>query len=282
MNVTRSFDERVVARARQLAAGRSTALDRLIRTDPERLTRPCNTKLAIDGLNVLWYGNTRRSQDPWMREELHERPCVHRQVPAARRHAGCDARPSAPKSRGSRQPPAPHPLSQRMFVAASSRGEISRLAKHAKIYSANARISGLFVATTHHTRRCELEPPTAVRANARTKYPSRFRFAYHRHPLRAAAQCRPSTTNSSALRTDPPRVARFPLTPLLIDGPSSGHLLTVLPFRSISPPKRTRNEQRGLAHVLQPSINVATPILNVNEEYLPPKYPAVYLTTSEC
>ena len=137
MSATRSFDERVVARARQVAAGRSTALDRLIRTDPERLTRPGNTKSAIDKRNALWYGNTGRSQDPWMREELHEQPGVHRQVPAAQRHAGCDARPSAPKSRGSRRPPTQHPLSQGMFVAGRRRriSAIRRMCEHVRSHA---------------------------------------------------------------------------------------------------------------------------------------------------
>lgn len=74
MNVTLSIDERVVARARQIAVVRGTSLNQLIRDYLEDLTRPGDVKSVLDQLDTLWSTSTGRSQGPWTREELYERP----------------------------------------------------------------------------------------------------------------------------------------------------------------------------------------------------------------
>ena len=73
MNVTLFIDERVVARARQIAAVRGTSLNQIVRDYLEELTRPGDVESALDQLDALWSGSAGRSQDPWTREELHER-----------------------------------------------------------------------------------------------------------------------------------------------------------------------------------------------------------------
>ena len=73
MNVTLSIDEQVVAKARHVAAVRGTSLNQLIRDYLDELTRPGDVESALDQLDALWSGSGGRSQDPWTREELHER-----------------------------------------------------------------------------------------------------------------------------------------------------------------------------------------------------------------
>ena len=73
MNVTLSVDERVVVRARQVAAVRGTSLNQLIRDYLEELTSPGDVESALDRLDALWSRSVGRSRRPWTREELHER-----------------------------------------------------------------------------------------------------------------------------------------------------------------------------------------------------------------
>ena len=74
MNVTLSIDEQVVARARQIASGRGTSLNQLIRDYLEGLTRPGDVNAVLEELDILRADSTGRSRGPWTRENLHKRP----------------------------------------------------------------------------------------------------------------------------------------------------------------------------------------------------------------
>ena len=74
MNVTLPIDERVITRARQVAAVRSTNLDRLSRDYLEEMTRPGDATPATGRLDALWSGRSGGSHGAWTREELHEQP----------------------------------------------------------------------------------------------------------------------------------------------------------------------------------------------------------------
>lgn len=73
MNITLSIDDRVVAKARQIASVRGTSLNQLVRDYLEDLTRHNDMKSVLDELDAMWSESTGRSQGPWAREELHER-----------------------------------------------------------------------------------------------------------------------------------------------------------------------------------------------------------------
>lgn len=102
MNVTLSIDERVITRARQVAAVRSTNLDKFIRDYLEEMACPSDAESPTGQLGALWSGSTARSQGIWTREVLRERSCVHRRVPPAQRCARLDTCPNSPRSRDSR------------------------------------------------------------------------------------------------------------------------------------------------------------------------------------
>lgn len=74
MNVTLSIDDRVVAEARRIAAVRGTSLNQLVRDFLNELTRADHVESVIAQLDALWADEDYRSQAPWTREELHERP----------------------------------------------------------------------------------------------------------------------------------------------------------------------------------------------------------------
>ena len=73
MNVTLSIDDRVVAEARRIAAGRGTSLNQLVRDFLNELTRVDDEESVVAHLDALWVEEDYRSEGPWTREELHER-----------------------------------------------------------------------------------------------------------------------------------------------------------------------------------------------------------------
>ena len=73
MNVTLSIDDRVVAKARRVAAARGTTLDQLISDHLAELTRVDDVDSMVRELDAMWSERTYRSQAPWSREEAHER-----------------------------------------------------------------------------------------------------------------------------------------------------------------------------------------------------------------
>ena len=73
MNVTVSIDDRVVAKARRLAAARGTTLDQLVSDHLNELTRVDDVDSIVRELDAMWSERTYRSQAPWSREEAHER-----------------------------------------------------------------------------------------------------------------------------------------------------------------------------------------------------------------
>ena len=74
MNITLSIDEQVVARARRIAAVRGTSLNQMVRDYLDDLTRPGAMQSVLDQLDSVWSESTGRSNGPWTREDLHERP----------------------------------------------------------------------------------------------------------------------------------------------------------------------------------------------------------------
>ena len=73
MNITLSVDDQIVAKARHIASVRGTSLNQLVRDYLADLTRHDDMKSVLDELDAMWSESTGRSQDPWTREELHER-----------------------------------------------------------------------------------------------------------------------------------------------------------------------------------------------------------------
>lgn len=73
MNVTLSIDDRVVAKARRIAAARGTTLDQLISDHLDELARGDDVDAVVRELDATWSERTYRSQAPWSREEAHER-----------------------------------------------------------------------------------------------------------------------------------------------------------------------------------------------------------------
>lgn len=74
MNITLSIDEQVVARARRIAAVRGTSLNQMVRDYLDDLTRPGAMQSVLDQLDSVWSESTGRSNGPWTREDLYERP----------------------------------------------------------------------------------------------------------------------------------------------------------------------------------------------------------------
>ena len=73
MNVTVSIDDRVVVKARRIAAARGTTLDQLVSDHLDELTRVDDVDSMVRELDAMWSERTYRSQAPWSREEAHER-----------------------------------------------------------------------------------------------------------------------------------------------------------------------------------------------------------------
>lgn len=73
MMITLSIDDRVVAKARRIAAARGTSLNRLIRDYLEDLTRQSHAQDVLEELDAMWSEGTGRSRGPWVRDELYDR-----------------------------------------------------------------------------------------------------------------------------------------------------------------------------------------------------------------
>ena len=73
MKITLSIDDRVVAKARRIAAARGTSLNRLIRDCLEDLTRQSRAQEVLEELDAMWSEGTGRSHGPWVRGELYDR-----------------------------------------------------------------------------------------------------------------------------------------------------------------------------------------------------------------
>jgi hypothetical protein len=74
MNVTLAIDEKLVARARDVARQRRTTLNQLVRDYLERLTTPDDAPTVAQELERLWAGHEGHSGGrPWRREDLYDR-----------------------------------------------------------------------------------------------------------------------------------------------------------------------------------------------------------------
>ena len=62
MNVTLSIDDRVVAKARRIAAARGTTLDQLISHHLDELARVDDVDAVVRELDAMWSERTYRSQ----------------------------------------------------------------------------------------------------------------------------------------------------------------------------------------------------------------------------
>lgn len=79
MNVTLSIDEKLLARARELAHERGTSVNQLIRDYLERLTGGSGPADVMEQLEQLWSEQSGRSGGwKWNREELYDRPVLRR------------------------------------------------------------------------------------------------------------------------------------------------------------------------------------------------------------
>ena len=73
MKITLSIDDRVVAKARRIAAARGTSLNQLIRDYLENLTRQSDKQDVLEELDAMWSESTGRSLGLWVRDELYDR-----------------------------------------------------------------------------------------------------------------------------------------------------------------------------------------------------------------
>jgi hypothetical protein len=74
MNVTLSIDDRLVERARKLAASQGTSLNQMIRRILEEMTAASSTEVLLDELEALWAEDAGDSGGRrWRREELYDR-----------------------------------------------------------------------------------------------------------------------------------------------------------------------------------------------------------------
>ena len=79
MNVTLSVDERVLARARELAHERGTSVNQLIRDYLERITGRSGPSDVMEQIERLWADQSGRSGGwSWNREEVYDRPVLRR------------------------------------------------------------------------------------------------------------------------------------------------------------------------------------------------------------
>lgn len=70
MKVTLSIDDRIVAEAGRIAAGRGISLDQLVRDLLNELTRVDEMETVVAQLDALWAEEDHRSEGLWTREEL--------------------------------------------------------------------------------------------------------------------------------------------------------------------------------------------------------------------
>ena len=70
MKVTLSIDDRIVAEARRIAAGRGISLDQLVCDLLNELTRVDEMGTVVAQLDALWDEEDYRSEGRWTREEL--------------------------------------------------------------------------------------------------------------------------------------------------------------------------------------------------------------------
>ena len=70
MKVTLSIDDRIVAEARRIAAGRGISLDQLACDLLNELTRLDEMETVVAQLDALWDEEDYRSEGRWTREEL--------------------------------------------------------------------------------------------------------------------------------------------------------------------------------------------------------------------
>jgi hypothetical protein len=74
MNVTLAIDEKLLARARDLALKRRTTLNQLVRDYLERLTTPEGAPTVAAEFERLWAEHEGHSGGrPWRREDLYDR-----------------------------------------------------------------------------------------------------------------------------------------------------------------------------------------------------------------
>ena len=79
MNVTLSIDEKLLARARELAHERGTSVNQLVRDYLERLTGTSGPADVMEQLERLWSEQPGRSGGwKWNREEVYDRPVLRR------------------------------------------------------------------------------------------------------------------------------------------------------------------------------------------------------------
>ena len=77
MNVTLSIDDRLVERARRLAASEGTSLNQMIRHLLEEATAASSTEVLLDELEALWADDAGDSGGRrWRREDLYDRPVL--------------------------------------------------------------------------------------------------------------------------------------------------------------------------------------------------------------
>ena len=77
MNVTLSIDDRLVERARKLAASEGTSLNQMIRHLLEEATAASSTEVLLDELEALWADDAGDSGGRrWRREDLYDRPIL--------------------------------------------------------------------------------------------------------------------------------------------------------------------------------------------------------------
>ena len=74
MNVTLSIDDRILAEAGRIAAGRGISLEQLVRDLLHELIRADEMEAVVARLEALWAEEDYRSEVFWTREELY-RPC---------------------------------------------------------------------------------------------------------------------------------------------------------------------------------------------------------------
>lgn len=74
MNVTLSIDEKLVQRARQLAASQGTSLNQMIRRLLEEATAASSSDRLLGELERLWVSEEGDSEGrKWRRDELYDR-----------------------------------------------------------------------------------------------------------------------------------------------------------------------------------------------------------------
>jgi hypothetical protein len=77
MNVTLAIEDKLLARAREVARTRRTTLNQLVRDYLERLTAPTDAPTVADEFARLWAEHEGRSGGrKWRREDLYDRPVL--------------------------------------------------------------------------------------------------------------------------------------------------------------------------------------------------------------